>query len=334
MKTALVITIKNEARLLRHNLLYHFALGVDKAFIYLDGTTDNSKETIEDLEQVVIASSVPRDKYAHIHVLEHFIETYETHHTARQCLNTYDAKIKCKELQIDWLISLDADELVSLSKTEFKKGELKPFFKQLDPSIDEVRFRTFEVMSTKTAYNNVFAEETLFKGKWKFISRFDMLYKRIYNPHTKTHIKTKFWYGQNQGKSAIRVSSDLIPKNVHRYISESGKSHQKKEVPYLLHYHAFDYEDFVKKFTNMSNHPDNHSSGRRVEHLKLIWRDVVNMYRNDPGYLKLYFKDNVLFSTGEIRFYKLKSLLFFWPKEKSLVKISSVAQCFIGMNKS
>jgi hypothetical protein len=40
IKIALVMTIRNEERALRSNLLYHHALGVDTAFVHSDGSTD------------------------------------------------------------------------------------------------------------------------------------------------------------------------------------------------------------------------------------------------------------------------------------------------------
>src|SRR5690554_2638693 len=108
MKIGLVITVKNEERILRQNLLYHKAIGVDKVFVYFDDSTDNGKTSISDLEFVEIADSVTEDLYRHIESLDDFFTQAKEHHTARQCLNTYDAIQKSKVSNIDWLISIDA----------------------------------------------------------------------------------------------------------------------------------------------------------------------------------------------------------------------------------
>lgn len=111
MRVAIVITAKNEERLLKQNLRYHFALGLHKAFVYFDGVTDKGPETIKDLTGVVIQDSVEPEKFKHLEFLDKFTSNAKEHHTARQCLNTYDAKLKCQQEGIDWLISIDADEL-------------------------------------------------------------------------------------------------------------------------------------------------------------------------------------------------------------------------------
>ena len=52
MKIGLVLTVKNEERLLRTNLIYHKALGVSNIFVYFDNSKDGGRNSIEDLEDV------------------------------------------------------------------------------------------------------------------------------------------------------------------------------------------------------------------------------------------------------------------------------------------
>jgi hypothetical protein len=54
IKTAIVITAKNEERLLKNNLIYHFGLGICKAFVYFDGVIDGGLESIKNLSNVDI----------------------------------------------------------------------------------------------------------------------------------------------------------------------------------------------------------------------------------------------------------------------------------------
>ena len=55
MKIGIATTVKNEEALLRYNLLYHHYLGVDKFFIFSDGSTDKTIESVEDLPFVHIS---------------------------------------------------------------------------------------------------------------------------------------------------------------------------------------------------------------------------------------------------------------------------------------
>lgn len=327
MKIAIVITVKNEERILKNNLLYHNAIGVDKAFVYFDNTTDNGEETIENLDFVEINTSVGTEKYKHIPYLDKFISNSEEHHTARQCLNTYDAKCKCKDMGIDWLISLDADELIATSLEDI--SNLKLFFKNVKSNVDLVNFKTFEALQRQINYDNVFAKEVLFKATPSFKRRIDKVYKSFYNPGSHKQIKYSYWYGHTMGKGAIRVESNVIPHNVHRYKASDQTPINVLNSGFILHYHAYDAIDFIKKFTNFKDHPNTFLSGNNVESLKLLLIDVVNNSGYNKGELVKYFKENVMFNTSEVERLKRNKVFRFLPrKADSVIKITSVRDVF------
>ena len=331
MKIALVLTVKNESRLLRHNFLYHKAIGVSKVFVYFDGTTDDGKETIKDLDFVVVQDSVSIDDYKNFDFLNKFTSNAEEHHTARQCLNTYDALQKSKDLGYDWLISIDADELITINTDEPSK--LKTFFLNQDDSIEIVNFRTLEVLQQKEHFGNVFAEADLFKTRKNFKYRGENIFRNIYNPSLKKYDKHYYWYGQTMGKGAIKVQSDLIPHNVHRYMHQDGVKPKSINNGFVLHYHAYDGEDFIKKFRNFSRHPGHFLSGNRVESLKLLLKDVVNNHGYSESQLKEYFNKNLLFTPEDVqRLLKNKKLIFFRRKQEALKRITSVNKVFQANN--
>lgn len=330
MQVAVVLTVKNEARLLRDNVLYHHAIGVDKVFVYFDNTTDDGKDTVSDLPFVNIQDSVPAEKYTHFKYLDKFTSQAEAHHTARQCLNTFDAMQSCKVLGIDWLISIDADELIGTDLDAI--SNLKTFFKGIPSSVDVVNFKVYEVLQRQLNYKNVFAEETLFKSQRSFKRRHERLFKYVYNPFTGKHLKFSFWYGQHLGKGAIRLNTNVIPHNVHRYKRINGKA-AILEAGFVLHYHAFDAVDFIKKFTNFRNHPNTFLSGNTVESLKLLLRDVVNTSGLSNDELKDYFKTNLMFNEKEVSgFLKNKTWCFFNRKERAVLSIKSVQEVFKSMH--
>lgn len=300
MKVAVVMTVKNEARLLRQNVLYHLGIGVHKIFIYLDQTTDNGAETIQDLEAVELNVSVAAKTYQDIPYLEKFWGNAQEHHTARQCLNTYDAMQKCQAEQIDWLISLDADELFLCSKDGLIT--IHEFFKAANKQdVDLINLKPMEVVARKMAYKNVMLEETLFKTQKNFQSKFDQIYHKIYDPYNNTHKTVSFWLGHTMGKAAIRVQSAVIPHNVHRYSSMDGELLKTISMGYLLHYHIYDFEDFIKKFQNFKEHPDTFLSGNKIEDLKSLWIRLVNDTNHSSEYLKRYFEENLLFGPDKLK---------------------------------
>lgn len=55
---AMVITAKNERVLLRQNILFHRYLGIEKFYVFLDNSTDDTCETVTDSS---LRQSVPFD---------------------------------------------------------------------------------------------------------------------------------------------------------------------------------------------------------------------------------------------------------------------------------
>ncbi|MAM27962.1 MAG: hypothetical protein CMC13_02975 [Flavobacteriaceae bacterium] len=299
MKIALVLTVKNEARLLRNNLLYHRAIGAAHIFVYFDGTTDGGKASIQDLDFVAVRDSVAASTYQQQPFLQKFTSQAGEHHTARQCLNTYDAQQRCAEKGIDWLISIDADELVCPAINS--QVSLAEFFQEIDTEVEVVYLQTKEALQRKSSYGNVFAEETLFKSVPTYESRFKNIYKQFYNPFTEQKQRFSYWYGQTLGKGAIRIGRQVIPHNVHRYKKKDGSQPTTQKAGFVLHYHAYDAQDFIKKFTNFSEHPDTFLSGNAVESLKLLLRDVVNRSGMSETELQHYFENNLMFHETEVK---------------------------------
>tara|TARA_A100000171_G_C2140027_1_gene154344 strand:+ start:10492 stop:11499 length:1008 start_codon:yes stop_codon:yes gene_type:complete len=324
---ALVLTVKNEERLLRSNLLYHQAIGIRHVFVYFDNTTDAGKESIRDLDFVTIQDSLAPDTFAHLDFLEKFTSKAAEHHTARQCLHTYDAMVKSETMGMDWLISLDADELVCTSKNT--PSQLPQFFSDMEPSVELVYLQTLEVLAQKLEYGSVFLEETLFKTQPSFGSRFQNITKAVFNPVTKKEEKFSYWFGQHLGKGAIRLKSGSIPHNVHRYVKKDGTKPVSVKAGFVLHYHAYDAPDFIKKFTNFSDRPITFLSGTSVNSLKLLFRDVVNNCGMSQEELYSYFANNVQFSPKEVQYLKKNKYLGFFSRTPApLTEITSVQQVF------
>jgi hypothetical protein len=317
-KIAIVITVKNEERLLKQNLLYHFGIGISHAFIYFDGTTDGGPKSIEDMGNVLIQSSVTPDLYRHLTFLDKFTSNARKHHTARQCLNTYDAMLKSKAEGIDWLISIDADELFYTGNDK----HISDFFSDLS-DYDVIMLRPLEVVNRKLNYENVMKEEVLFKTQKNFSSKVDQIYFNVENPYSKSKITSSFWLGHTMGKCALNVQKDLIPHNVHRFKLKNSKTVNKVNRGFILHYHMYDFNDFIKKFKNFKNRPSSFLSGNDIGTLKSLWIKLVNDSQFTPEDLKEYYIDNILFT--DVKISKLKKTRLFnilSRKEKATVEIT------------
>ncbi|WP_026753225.1 glycosyltransferase family 2 protein [Sediminibacter sp. Hel_I_10] len=329
MKVGLVITIKNEERILRDNLLYHSAIGVSNIFIYFDGSTDNSRASIEDLENVCCLESVSSEKYKQFDFLKKFTAQAASMHTARQCLNIYDATQRCKALKIDWLLAMDADELF-LSDTEHPT-DVTTFFEQ-NSSFDIIKLKPLEVISRKKSYENVFTQETLFKSQPRFKYWNDRIYFKFYDPYNDETFSHQAWLGHTMGKCAINVNSNLRPRNVHRFVSIDERKLNTISKGRLLHYSLYDFDDFKKKFHNIKHRPDVFLNGKKLPRMALIWRNLVNDPNFDDLYLENYFVENLLVDEKKLKcFYKTRFFNLLKRSETAVVEIDYVKAVFASM---
>ena len=336
MRIAIVITAKNESRLLRDNLLYHHATGIDKAFVYFDDTTDNGPQTLEDMPYVSSFTNVDYTQLTTAAHLTTILSKAKTHHTARQCLNWMHALEQSKKQNIDWLISIDADELVCANLDSV--SSLKFLFQNVSLDTDGVSFETLEVLQNRLNFERVFEDARHFKKEEIRSKAYRKRFlKNIIDPITKHKLVSYMWYGHYIGKMAVRVNSKelIIPKNVHRFVYKDQSLIRSVKKGYLLHYHIYDFTDFKKKFRNFSNHATTFLSGNSIGALKSMCITVVNQRELSEYELQEFFKNNLMFSEKECK--RLKGN---WPwyypfrRKNFICEVKSIGSVFSTMIKS
>ncbi len=326
MKIALTITIRNERRLLRPNLLYHRFLGVDTAFVFSDNTTDDTLEGIGDLHFVRVCPSVSPGDFSGRAGFETLVEKAPLHHTARQCLNAAVAMEAAIREGFDWMVCLDADELICLDFHSVDKGGLAGYLGSVDEEIAQVRFQTLEVVQHGVDFGNVFARETLFKRNSPDIRR------RIYDPFKRKRWTKRGFYGHNQGKSALRLGARAIPRTVHSFMGADGGTLNTLKEKFLLHYYCYDFSDFVKKFKNFKDRPDTFINGEAVAYVpKLLWRDMVNCPAFSTEALKKYYRKYVVFKKRNVRRLRKTRRFGLFHKQPAVIEIDSVRKVFARM---
>lgn len=317
-----VITVKNERNILRENLLYHHLLGVDQFYVFLDGTTDGTENTVQDLPFVRIEKSISPNYYLeHSHISE-LIKHHEQHHTARQCLNAYHAIHLAREAEIVWLISFDPDELLCPHINQTYPGHLKTLFSSIAEETEMVRFRVAEVVSRKLFYENVFREETLFKLPGARINQ------KIFDPINDRVINIPGFLGQSMGKSAVRTSLESKPNTVHKFVKIDGDNLQTEWREWLLHYNCFDFIDFIKKYKNFQHHPDTFISGRNIDYPRKLFRDMVNDPSISEQELSDYYKRWLIFSPDEVKRLSASNFLGIFPIKSKIMTVTAVQQLF------
>lgn len=318
---ALTLTVKDERDLLRPNILYHRYLGVSKFYVFLDGTTDDTRAKVADLGGVELSDSISGESFlvsserrkavAECWRLRDTLEKSVRYHTARQVLNSFAAWEQARDAGIDWLISLDADELVWPGTSSLMENQLSRELSGLAREVEQVRFPPLEVIPRRCPRANVFREGIYFKRSGSRVRR------EVYDPfRRKTHklefAPTKYyklgiyrvrrftwWYGHRRGKWAVRLGPSIAP-SVHQCCRLDGKPLNTVRKMYLLHYLLYSYNDFIKKYRNISNQPNIGLTGIPVQYRKRLWRDIVNSPIFSEALLQDYYKQWIAFGDEDI----------------------------------
>ncbi len=284
--TALCMTVKNEEALIRDNLLYHQYMGIDKVFLYLDKPTDNTAEKVKDLSFVQVSDSVgvevcDRNLDDWGPIGKKVTEQHKVHHCARQMSNMVDAYDQASEEGFQWLLSLDADELICPQGETSERGSLQTVLSRQDESVDAVRFLPAELVQQRETYETtVFREGTLFKRAHSSDGRrlptlVEIQKRLVANPNTDTTLRLPVFYGHTTGKSAVRVNRGLFPATVHAFMHPKRQM-QANHAFYLLHYMLYSPDDFIKKHQNFVALPNHWVAGAPISPHLRAWIRFVN----------------------------------------------------------
>jgi len=319
---ALAVTVRNEARLMRAHLEYHHFLGVSRAYVYLDDDQETAA-TIADLEYVEMRECVAPERFAGRGGLRHFVEHWHSHLSARQALNVMDAMARAEAHGCDWLLAVDADEIVCLDRRTAGAGSLPIRLAQLPEHVDVASFPNLEVIQMPRTSGLVFRDARLFRSA-------SAPRRDVTDPRSGAVLTRAACFGHTAGKCAVRSRRGAVPRGSHGFVSERGQPLQARNVGELLHYYAYDFDDWLRRSRNYEGHPHRHVSGAEVEPQKLLWIQLVNesalelaLSRDE---LDRYFRETIAFSPEEIAIHRRRS----WrhPLRPPIVEIPAVADAF------
>jgi hypothetical protein len=294
VSVALVTTVRDERSMLRANLLYHRFLGVDTCYVYDDGSRDGTLESVSDLPFAVTRPSVEPDEAPPWPHLARARQVCESFFVGRQMLNTAHAMVEARHSGFEWLLMIDADELVVVDRHHALQGSLGRALAGLPEPVQAAIFRPLESVQRRVSHSNVMAEETMFKRVDRRATR------DTFDPFANRVRRIRSVFGHVAGKSALRLDVAACPRNSHRFATAAGRPLREEVAGDLLHYYAADFEDFVRKFRTMKDHPDRQLHGGEVVLQKRLWRDVVNRSGWAEAQLREYYERWVAFSEPEI----------------------------------
>lgn len=307
--------------MLLHNLLYHRFAGVDTAFVFFDRTTDDSAGSVSDLPFARLEPSVDPATFKGVHGANIYVDHADSH-AARQCLNVMSVLRTAADDGFDWIIHVDADELLATDKDESSPGFLKDHLAMIRDDVECVRFLPFEVCPTSLECDHPFASHT------NFIVPGARRKRTIQDAMQGGSFNTRLSLGHRKGKRAIRTSAGLVPRGPHEFVRRDRSEPNEVTSGRLLHYYITGFSHFVQKFENMADRPDMLISGKPISRHKRMWRDMVNQRVLTKSQLRDHFERNVLLSSEMVARCRKRPTFAIGGRLPAVVEITSARDVF------
>ena len=260
----IMIAICTTVRGLDHNFLdwlsNHVSLGVQRFYTFLDAPLEDSDfeknlpPNFKSLVTILHHDEVLKASYLEIPEYEQFKTDLDRLVVNRQCLNTHVALELAIKDKIDWLIHIDADELIGFPQSH---ESLNDYLMALPDEIDSYIFPTMESIPRSKNLKNYFREIIHFKIS-PYLLPFHQL-DRLMQGWRMRGQKFPLFNAHLQGKAAFRVSKypeSFTPHSVHEFVeyrwSSSVLVSQTWQQPFLYHFPFSGLDMFLQRFSGIN----------------------------------------------------------------------------------
>jgi len=276
---ALVMVVRDEARFLRDNLAYHRRLGVDRAYLFLDRCTDDSRTIAEAFPWVRI---VERDRDAEA---QPWMSTFQT-----ACLD--EALQWARNEGLDWLLHLDPDEFArgdargplarrwpleyTLTPTPERlprpSDRLKTMLRRTPRHVEQVVLPPLDAMPTPDDRGRPFHHI-------QWWQRRDPITRGLLDPTDGEVRRLHKRLGHYHGKALIRTAADVRAASAHRWTRADADPLNPTPIPTiergrLYHFILVDGELWWRKHRKFAEYPDRWEKGTKVRFPKQAWKEA------------------------------------------------------------
>lgn len=313
-KFALTYTVKNESRLLPSAIEYHLAAGCERIYVFFDNTTDNTAELIAKYPQVVARNSFRPEELSDLPKwLATILPAWKPDLDVRKIANTYCAALQAAGDGMDWLGSIDADELILMSPDEqMIEGHIPRHLERVPEDVDQILMRNLESLPTSAESGNPFMDCVYFLNRfpkteavWRYsraalarasrsprlIAWYDWLFyevrfagalkRMMREPRTGRSIPGAYFLGYSSYKSFIRtkVASDF------NFATHSWRPFirppRNLRTGNVLHFDMLDAAYFAAKFRQRPPERD-------IFYLRYLLSNVAR--NHDPEEIRQFFE--------------------------------------------
>lgn len=322
MGIALVMTVRDEVALLRRNLLYHRFLGVERCYLFDDGCRDGTLASVADLDFVEVRPTTPDSRFADRPDLEAYLRPHPSQ-ARRQSLNCILALELAREEGHEWLVHVDADELLSPELDRVEPRGLARLLEEVDPQVEMVLFTVVEAIQRGHDDASAFGA-TLFR-------RPGMLFERPALDPVTGETWNVGLYGHAQGKAAVRVAAGARPYTPHRFERSDGTPLHEAWSGYVMHYYGYNAQDFWDKFRALALQGDRYPLGHPVQRRIRVWHSMAH----DPAWthdaLARYYERWIRFGDDEVRRLRRTRRFGVLPTVSPVVELTAIAGALRGL---
>jgi predicted AlkP superfamily phosphohydrolase/phosphomutase len=274
VRTRLAITacVRDEADILPAFLAYHAALGVSRAYLYLDRCDARTTDVLRGfdwVEAIAVARAVPSQSLEHLQLV---------------CAD--DALQRARAEGIAWLLPIDPDEFawggpLAFEGSAVAAGDLCAMLARAHPRTEAVVLRTLEAVPRCQVPGTPF---------WR---RHAMLHdaplvREVQDPLTGDIVRLERWIGHDLGKSAVRVAADVQLATPHRWtrrqdvVPPAMLPLPEETLGHHVHYVVRDAAHWREKYAKLAIDPDVWLRGEVMLFPKASWkRAAATMTRDE-----------------------------------------------------
>jgi len=168
VRFAISYTVKNESRLLPSAIDYHIAAGCSRIYIYWDGGSDHPDSLLSAYPSVVARNSITPDELEDPpQWITEILHAWETDMDIRKHINTYYAAKNAALEGIDWLISLDPDELILMDRNSpIDQDQIVRQLSRVPDKVDQLLLRNLDCVPTSAESRNPFSDCVYFMNRF------------------------------------------------------------------------------------------------------------------------------------------------------------------------
>ncbi len=274
----MILCIRDEAEFLAAHLTYHRALGVERAYVFLDRCSDGSGDIARafDWVTVIARDRDPDDRFMSAHQVK--------------CINEGLALARADG--INWLMHIDPDEfacgderpmwLRPLLNRQVQKplrllalGNLPAMLARVADATEQVILQPKDVIPTPQPGHPPFWQLRYFQHRGE-------IRQKLLDPTTGEVVKLGRRLGHYKGKSIVRTSADVEAISAHRWGragSDSSEEASTRDVPtewrgFLYHYIVTNATRWLNKHRKFAEYPSTWEKGNPVHFPKQAWKEA------------------------------------------------------------